>query len=90
MSEEKQKVGIFAVKKAMIKRVGVKLLVTLLMVLWPILLLIKTRPLKRVKAKLLLVPSYVYKLVSLILKYFRQVLGMLLKSSDIYNKELRP
>ena len=87
MSEEKQKVGIFAVKKAMIKRVGVKLLVTLLMVLWPILLLIKTRPLKRVKAKLLLVPSYVYKLVSLILKYFRQVLVMLLKSSHMYNKK---
>lgn len=87
MSEEKQKVGIFAVKKAMIKRVGVKLLVTLLMVLWPILLLIKTRPLKRVKAKLLLVPSYVYKLGSEILKHFKQVLGMLLKSSHMYNKK---
>lgn len=90
MSEDKQEVGIFAIKKAMMKRVGVKLLVTLFMLLWPILLLIKTRPLKRVKANLLLIPSYVYKLVSKILKHFKQVLGMLPKSSDTYNKEHRP
>ena len=87
MSEEKQEVVTFAIKKAMIKRVGVKLLVTLLMLLWPILLLIKTRPLKRVKANLLLLPSYVYKLVSEIIKHFKQVLGMLLKSSHMYNKK---
>jgi hypothetical protein len=90
MSEEKQEVSTFAIKKAMIKRVGVKLLVTLLMLLWPGLLLMKTRPLKRVKAKLLLVPSYISKVGSEILKHFKQVLGMLPKSSDTYNKEHRP
>lgn len=90
MSEESQEGSIFADKKAMIKRVGVKLLVTLLMLLWPVLLLMKTRPLKRVKAKLILVPSYVYRLGSAILKNFKQVLRMLPRSSDTYNKEHRP